>query len=84
MIKWDKIRWIRHDRTKIARCVFTNQAFLHLLIFFPSLRLLTLPEPYVSQLPRPISVTLLRASATILEELLERYGTKGDWVMKRM
>jgi len=43
-----------------------------------ALQLLTLPEPYVSQLPRPISVTLLRASATILEETRDAVQLHGD------
>mmetsp|Transcript_41400 Transcript_41400/g.89758 ORF Transcript_41400/g.89758 Transcript_41400/m.89758 type:complete len:498 (+) Transcript_41400:69-1562(+) len=43
-----------------------------------ALQLLTLPEPYVSQLPRPLKVALLRASATILEETREAIAEHGD------
>lgn len=33
------------------------------------LRLLTLPEPWASQLPQTLHVALLRASASMLEEM---------------
>eukprot|EP00913_Durusdinium_trenchii_P001712 g1584.t1 len=43
-----------------------------------ALQLLTLPEPYASQMPQPLSVALLRMSAAIIEETRDAVQQHGE------